>query len=807
MADTSNLTTFLGDVADAIREKRGTELPIPAANFDTEIRNIQTGMDTSDATATADDILSPKTAYVNGEKVTGNIDVEYKTSSSNILFNDLDLDTTSVTGYCLTPDGNFGVLVDQDSIRTFKIVNNSISILNTYSWSDFGISRRDTISNSWFNNIKISNVPIQDDIYSVLLFPQYQYNIITRLKASTGELKYKIDDSYSEYYTWKNKYTGYSEPTYTIRFSNKDANVVALNYNSGRDAIVSVLNLGKSSATEVSAYGLNEASNVNGAYDLVWSTDDSKLFFTRKDSISRFTPTRMVVAYLDDEYNMINYYRPPSPTICSINSSMTRILDTKKNIKNVKLNDDYSMTVLDTVCSLENLVSSDVLFISDTLLLERIRATASNFTQIKIYDISNPSNITVNSIPIKDTTIDCLYNNYLYLKQDNSVLKLGYNTSVNIPIKAFMDNTFLYNVNDTTVNPNQVLTGKIFYNQAGKQIGTMPNNGTLNYTPNTTQQSIPAGYTSGGTVAGDSNLIPENIKKDISIFDVTGTLETGVDTSSDNPITASDVASGKEGFVNGEKITGTLPLFPNTRTFTVSNAGVTDNTEDSTLDLTTINTTKQILDSNVNMNFNADYSDVATAIGLTADKLVEGNTILGIEGMASSDSGQVSNFVETTLNYTQPINSIPQEISLSATIEANIGDYVKLKYNIPLEEDYGTESGQCGILIGKVISNVENTLRLNIIQKYTASNLAGGLSCGLDHIVTDTGYDGSFIEIHSTEQQDGPAYFEAPTYQIIISSQMSDVATAIGLTADKIKAGETILGITGTYTGEPEASL
>ena len=77
MANTSNLTNFLEDIADAIREKKGTELPIPAADFDTEIRSITTGSDTSDATATADDILYPKTAYANGQKLIGNIQTTY----------------------------------------------------------------------------------------------------------------------------------------------------------------------------------------------------------------------------------------------------------------------------------------------------------------------------------------------------------------------------------------------------------------------------------------------------------------------------------------------------------------------------------------------------------------------------------------------------------------------------------------------------------------------------------------------------------------------------------------------------------
>ena len=92
-------------------------------------------------------------------------------------------------------------------------------------------------------------------------------------------------------------------------------------------------------------------------------------------------------------------------------------------------------------------------------------------------------------------------------------------------------------ISDTTAIQSDVLPGKYFYLADGTKVeGSMATKAAATIIPSTSNQDINAGqYLSGKqTIQGSANLKAENIKKDVSIFGVTGTcgnLHSGTMTS------------------------------------------------------------------------------------------------------------------------------------------------------------------------------------------------------------------------------------------------------------------------------------
>jgi hypothetical protein len=154
-------------------------------------------------------------------------------------------------------------------------------------------------------------------------------------------------------------------------------------------------------------------------------------------------------------------------------------------------------------------------------------------------------------------------------------------------------------------------------------------------------------------------LSPAIIKKGETVLGVEGILETGVDTS-DADATAEDIVKDKTAYVNGEKITGTIES-TNNLYYTDSINATADDTGirvTHAVDETILLKPETNQDNTISLFLSNEQ--LASIIGLTADVIKSGTTILGIEGTYEGEGEDLSDVLETQTNL---ISNLKTEIN------------------------------------------------------------------------------------------------------------------------------------------------
>lgn len=133
--------------------------------------------------------------------------------------------------------------------------------------------------------------------------------------------------------------------------------------------------------------------------------------------------------------------------------------------------------------------------------------------------------------------------------------------SVTIP-KTDSGNATYWDTTGASATSGDILQGKTAFGSAGSISGSMTNNGYMTGGISTADghYTIPAGYTSGGTVsitaAEQAKIVTGNIRSGVTILGVAG--KSSVVDTADADATAATIFSGATAYVNGSKITGEM---------------------------------------------------------------------------------------------------------------------------------------------------------------------------------------------------------------------------------------------------------
>ena len=547
MADTSNLSKFLGDVAEAIRAKRESTSKIPAEQFDSEILKIETGVDTTDATATSNDIISPKTAYVNGQKLTGAIEATYKdvyaqgfTSSETV---DTNLKYVGENYFVKMTSAMIYVLQLEGAVLNL-VASYALSNLSSYNSTSY--TRGDCSIYSIENNDIRFIIPAANGKGTIyyLRFDANTNTISLVTSATPCSPMYstavhaKFPNHTSDYFMFWSEQCNYGGIDKQI--------VLSYTINSTSMSMKTVLFNSK-------FYG-NTASNVHFAHN------DNLFCLTRTTAVDNQSSIKQYQYVLDDTFNVLS-------TNYSTYDYRNMVISDKGNYGYLGGN-IYSVSYTSAnVPVIGDIVATTTETIQGLFALDYVKTTTSIVN--KIYKINENGTLEEKISTGNSLITNRDYRGIIQVVSGEEGLLVENLTSLGEKVitKMIRDTISYYDSADADVLTNDIVSGKIAYNASGKVIGTLPEY---------------EAYVSADTANSE--------------YDNFVNLDTDE---------------------NGNQKMFYLERYVN---------------ED------------KVLRQNSRIDAMIRFEDIVEKGGISADQIVKGNTVLGIEGTAESGSGAVKLF-------------------------------------------------------------------------------------------------------------------------------------------------------------------
>lgn len=549
-----------------IKKEKDIKLIPSNIKHDVEVLGIKgtyTGIiDTLDADAQPSDVISPKIFYNKDGRQQGTLQAEYETLNGGERKEPVDLTTNSYYVFDYIDSLKVGIISTSTTptsvyVCRYNEEQHIWDMSSAVTISKCG-NNSNIISCKFGGNKTTYDNPNDENIYNIVINGSnggnydYHYFKVVRINLDTLAIVRTIDNQsyYRTYWT-------YGDSAFNLSANPKNGNqfyaTLLQSYRSGTSGTLRLtINNTNVSFSDNTSVGLSVNANVQGKY----SDDGAYISICNGLTGNTFIYRTSDNAYIRSTSGVNAIYKTGGKYYVFYSYNF-HDLNTNTKVTN------YDSSMYGTTYTYCYIVKDMlVLFTTTHTYIYWLDGLVPKLVHLYA-DVLHPTITSWNQqrlgLPVVKS--DGIY----YTAENNKKIYSITKVTTDRVTKFIKDGAEYIKTLDATATNTDILEGKYAYANNIKVTGAMPNNGTLLFTPKGVSQTIPKGYTDGGTIEAvsskaDINIIPENIRNGVTILGVDGTFEgsTGGDATSDANIQAKYLLEGYKAVSDGELIVGAM---------------------------------------------------------------------------------------------------------------------------------------------------------------------------------------------------------------------------------------------------------